>query len=162
MQINYETHYIRRDELLERVRNGYQYAILHKDALDIKVPKPIFGVYALADDSVADYMSLSGVRTVLGSDFKPVSGYISKDMVLVHFSFDEKKVNGLREQDEMMELLKAHGFVNLRDLNDDGINDTEIDEIDYSVMQANTKYFMFVSAREVKYVKRVENEDGNV
>jgi hypothetical protein len=99
---------------------------------------------------------MNDISDELGSLFTPVEGYIDSDYMLVHWCFDERKVNGLYEQDYIKQLLDGNGYQNLRDLNNDGLNDTLIEDIDYTTALADStkKYYMLVSAKEVKRVKK--------
>ena len=162
MIYNPETEYIKRGELVDTVTNGYQYVVVHKDTLAVPIPLSKMAVYNTETNAPTGvFMSLQDVADELGNLFVPTQGFLNPDYVVIHWSFDEKKIGGLYEQDYLKQLLDGYGFQNMRDLTNDGTNDTEIKDIDYNGCLADTskKYYLFVSAREIEYVKRYTQED---
>ena len=161
MKYDKETQYINTKELVDTVTNGYQYIIVHKDALNIDIPMEKCAIYDKATDTpTGNFLSISDISDELGTLFTPVSGYIEADYRLVHWCFDERKIDGLYEQDYIKQLLDGYGYQNLRDLDNDGLNDSVIEAIDYDTALADgtKKYYMLVSAKEVKSVKRYVEE----
>jgi len=157
MTYDKETQHINTQELRETVTNGYQYIVVHKDALDIDIPMAKCAIFSNdTNEPTGDYLSINDISDELGSLFTPIGGYVAADYRLVHWCFDERKINGLYEQDYIKQLLDANGYQNLRDLDNDGLNDSAIEDIDYAAALADEgkKYYMLVSAKEVKSVKR--------
>ena len=154
--------YINTKELIDTVTNGYQYIIIHKDALAVDIPMAKCATFDSATNKpTGNYLSIQDISDELGTLFTPVSCYIDADYRLVHWCFDERKINGLYEQDYIRQLLDANGFQNLRDLNSDGLNDSLIEYIDYDTALSDTtkKYYMLVSAKEAHSVKKYVTEE---
>ena len=158
---NPEIHHLS-PKLRDTFKYGYSYVIVYKDALDIDIPLGKTNVYN-ADDTVFASLSLNNVHTLLGASFVPVER-MARDYYLVQVCFDEKLIDGKREQELLKELLEAYGYQNIRDLNNDGINDSEIEDIDWDVALADIskKYFLFVSAREVQAVPVVKTQEPTI
>ena len=146
-----ETEVVNTSYLRELVRSGHQYAIVPSDALDIAIP--LSKMEVKEDDVVTRYLSLNEVSELLGSDFVPVKKF--NDHVLLHWCFDELIADGRTEQSMIKELLEAYGFVNMRDLDGDGLNDSLAEAMDWVLIKADTtvKYYGIFSQREIKYVK---------
>ena len=147
-------------ELQATVTNGYQYVVIHKDALDIEIPMDKCTIIDNeTNEPTGNFLSINDISELLGSLFTSVSGYIDTDYRLVHWCFDERKIDGLYEQDYIKQLLDASGFQNLRDLDNDGLNDSLVEDIDYDAALAkDKKYYMLVSAKEVHNVKKYVEE----
>ena len=159
MKYDKETQHININELQETVTNGYQYIVIHKDALAINIPMAKCAIIDNdTNEPTGDFLSVNDISDELGTLFTPVSGYIAKDYRLVHWCFDERLIDGLYEQDYVKQLLDGNGYQNLRDLDNNGKNDTTIEAIDYDTALADTtkKYYMLVSAKEIRKVKRYE------
>ena len=148
---NPEIHHLS-PKLRDTFKYGYSYVIVYKDALDISIPLDKTNVYN-EDGTVFDSLSLNNIHTLLGKAFVPVER-MAKDYYLVQVSFDEKLMDGKREQELLKELLEAYKYQNIRDLDNDGINDSEVEDIDWAGALADTSknYFLFVSARELQEV----------
>lgn len=155
-----ENQHIHIAELQATVTNGYQYIIVHKDALDIEIPMTKCAIIDNAtNEPTGNFLSINDISDLISSLFTPVSGYIDAYYRLVHWCFDERKIDGLYEQDYIKQLLDTNGFQNLRDLDNDGLNDSLVEDIDYDAALAeNKKYYMLVSAREVHSVKKYVEE----
>ena len=152
-------------ELQATATNGYQYVVIHKDALDIEIPMSMCAIIDNeTNEPTGNFLSINDISDLFGSLFTPVSGYIDADYRLVHWCFDERKIDGLYEQDYIKQLLDANGYQNLRDLDNDGLNDSLVEDIDYDTALSDTtkKYYMLVSAKEVhnvkKYVEEIETD----
>jgi len=160
MIYNPKTEYILQSELVDTVTHGYQYIILHDDAKAIPIQMSKTAIYNKSDDSMTGrFLGVNDIDEALGHLFVPVGGYIDVGYSLIHWCFDEKRIDGKYEQDYLKEMLIANGFVNIRDINNDGINDTNIEDLDWDAALAlENKYFCFVSAREVQHVRKVEYE----
>ena len=137
--------------LKELVRSGHQYAIVPSEALDIAIP--LSKMEVREDDVVTRYLSLNEVSELLGSDFVPRVKF--NNHVLIHWCFDELLSDGKTEQAMIKELLEAYGFVNMRDLDGDGLNDSLAEDIDCDLIKSNldARYYGLFSQREVKFVK---------
>jgi len=148
--------YIKSSLLEETVTDGYSYIILHKSALTVPIPLSKMGIYNTIDNTLAGYMSLSDLSIQLGSLFVPASGILGADYRVVHWGFDERLQGGLSEQQMLRQLLRSKGFTNIRDLNNDGLNDVGIEAMDWVTPLKNLtkKYYCFASAREIKYLPK--------
>ena len=163
MKYDKETQHIDINELQETVTNGYQYIVVHKDALSIDIPMARCAIIDNeTNEPTGNFLSINDISDEFGTLFTPVIGYIGADYRLVHWCFDERKIDSLYEQDYIKQLLDGNGYQNLRDLNNDGLNDTAIEDIDYNTAFADTtkKYYMLVSAKEIRKVKRYEEVEN--
>ena len=162
--IDTNTEYANTELLLDTVTNGYQYIVVHKDALAIDIPLSKLATKLIADDTpTGNFLNIADMETLLGSKFVPVPK-LDINYVLIHWCFDEKLIGGKSEQELLKGLFTAYGFTNIRDLNNDGINDSEIEDVDWAGDLADTskKYFLFVSAREVQTVPVVETLEPTI
>jgi len=165
MTYDKQTQHINTEELVATVTNGYQYIIVHKGALNVDIPMEKCAIFDnKTNKPTGNFLSINDISDELGTMFTPVDGYIDADYRLVHWCFDERKINGLYEQDYIKQLLDGNGFQNLRDLNNDGLNDSTVENIDYDTALADTakKYYMLVSAKEVKSVKRYSEDVAHI
>ena len=161
---NEETEYILKDQIENTLKYGYQNLIVHKDSMDMS----LYGldkcaVYNISDNTqTSQFLTPNELSDIMGKLFVPVQGYISEDYFLMRWCFDERLIGGRREQDMLSQLLTYYGFQNLRDLDNDGLNDTEIHKIDYESALADTdkRYFMVVSSLEKNYVQKWNQEES--
>jgi len=160
MTYDKQTQYIDTEALIDVVTNGYQYVVVHKDALNIDIPLDACSIFDNdTNKPTGNYLSIKDISDALGTLFTPISGYIAADYRLINWCFSERKINGLYEQDYIRQLLDKNGYQNLRDLDNNGKNDCLVKDIDYTTALSDTskKYYMIVSAKEIKAVKRYSN-----
>ena len=149
-----ETQKVNYEVLKETVTNGNQYAIVHVDAMDETIPLNKLAITNVETDAVEGYLKLNGVKDLLGFYFQPSERL--KDHLILHWCFDEKRIKGVREQDLLIGLLTSLGYTNMRDLDNDGVNDSEVKDMDWDTIQARIdageRFFGFFSKVEVKHV----------
>lgn len=157
-----DTQHINMSEITDTVTNGYQYIIVHSDALNIEIPMEKCAILDNATNKpTGNFLTITDINDILGDKFVPTLGYLADGYYLVHWCFDERLINGLYEQQYIKQLFSANGFQNLRDLNNDGINDSTVEMIDYATALADKtkKYYMIVSAREIHKVPKYKKPE---
>lgn len=152
--------YVNINKLKEVVTNGHQYVMVYIDAMDIEIPLSRLAVYDKEGGVIQRYLSINGLSLKLGHLFTPIN--VFGNYWLIHWCFDEKKIDGATEQDLLKALLSGYGYINIRDIDSNGINDTEIEDLNFTdAFKLDHKYFGFFSMREVKYLMNYANSLKN-